>query len=93
MPAQTLLFSASSPALLHLPPPASSARPLLRSAFLGQPFRGLSFSFLKVASSASSAAARPLVVVAVTKKAVAVLKGNSDVEGVVTLVQEDDVHV
>ncbi|RWW45595.1 hypothetical protein BHE74_00048544 [Ensete ventricosum] len=88
MPAQTLLFSASSPALLHLPPPASSARPLL-----GQPFRGLSFSFLKVASSASSAAARPLVVVAVTKKAVAVLKGNSDVEGVVTLVQEDDVHV
>uniref|UniRef100_K4P3E3 Superoxide dismutase [Cu-Zn] n=1 Tax=Musa acuminata TaxID=4641 RepID=K4P3E3_MUSAC len=90
MPAQTLLFSASSAALPHLPPSASSARPLLRSAPLGQPFRCLPFSFPKVASSASPAAARPLVVVAVIKKAVAVLKGNSDVEGVVTLVQEDD---
>ncbi|CAL9760436.1 unnamed protein product [Musa acuminata subsp. burmannicoides] len=90
MPAQTLLFSASSVALPHLAPPASSARPLLRSALLGQPFRCLPFSFPKVASSASPAAARPLVVVAVIKKAVAVLKGNSDVEGVVTLVQEDN---
>ncbi|XP_009418259.2 superoxide dismutase [Cu-Zn], chloroplastic-like [Musa acuminata AAA Group] len=90
MPAQTLLFSASSAALPHLAPPASSARPLLRSALLGQPFRCLPFSFPKVASSASPAAARPLVVVAVIKKAVAVLKGNSDVEGVVTLVQEDN---
>ncbi|CAL9042322.1 unnamed protein product [Musa banksii] len=90
MPAQTLLFSASSTALPHLPPPASSARPLLRSTLLGQPFRCLRFSFPKVASSASPAAARPLVVVAVIKKAVAVLKGNSDVEGVVTLVQEDN---
>ncbi|URE27115.1 hypothetical protein MUK42_14179, partial [Musa troglodytarum] len=90
MPAQTLLFSASSPALPHPAPPASSARPLLRSALLGQPFRCLPFSFPKVASSASSTAARPLVVVAVIKKAVAVLKGNSDVEGVVTLVQEGD---
>uniref|UniRef100_A0A804KLS0 Superoxide dismutase [Cu-Zn] n=1 Tax=Musa acuminata subsp. malaccensis TaxID=214687 RepID=A0A804KLS0_MUSAM len=90
MPARTLLFSASSAALSHLAPPASSARPLLRSALLGQPFRCLPFSFPKVASSASPAAARPLVVVAVIKKAVAVLKGNSDVEGVVTLVQEDN---
>ncbi|CAL9167714.1 unnamed protein product [Musa hybrid cultivar] len=90
MPAQTLLFSASSAVLPHLAPPASSTRPLHRSALLGQPFRCLPFSFPKVASSASPAAARPLVVVAVIKKAVAVLKGNSDVEGVVTLVQEDN---
>jgi Cu-Zn family superoxide dismutase len=33
---------------------------------------------------------RPLTIVAATKKAVAVLKGNSSVEGVVTLLQEDD---
>ncbi|XP_043705282.1 superoxide dismutase [Cu-Zn], chloroplastic-like [Telopea speciosissima] len=35
-------------------------------------------------------ASRPLTIVAETKKAVAVLKGNSQVEGVVTLTQEDD---
>ncbi|XP_024383742.1 superoxide dismutase [Cu-Zn], chloroplastic [Physcomitrium patens] len=33
---------------------------------------------------------RPLTIVAATKKAVAVLKGNANVEGVVTLLQEDD---
>ncbi|XP_024385428.1 superoxide dismutase [Cu-Zn], chloroplastic [Physcomitrium patens] len=33
---------------------------------------------------------RPLTIVAATKKAVAVLKGNASVEGVVTLLQEDD---
>jgi Cu-Zn family superoxide dismutase len=32
----------------------------------------------------------PLTIVAATKKAVAVLKGNANVEGVVTLLQEDD---
>ena len=35
-------------------------------------------------------AAQALTVVAETKKAVAVLKGNSQVEGVVTLLQEDN---
>lgn len=35
-------------------------------------------------------AARPMTVMAETKKAVAVLKGNSAVEGVVELAQEDD---
>lgn len=35
-------------------------------------------------------APKPFVVVAATKKAVAVLKGDSNVEGVVTLTQESD---
>ncbi|KAL8153816.1 hypothetical protein V2J09_011576 [Rumex salicifolius] len=41
-------------------------------------------------SLSSSAPRRPLTVFAATKKAVAVLKGTSDVEGVVTLTQDDD---
>ncbi|XP_076929403.1 superoxide dismutase [Cu-Zn], chloroplastic [Bidens hawaiensis] len=40
--------------------------------------------------SAAATAPKPLTVVAATKKAVAVLKGTSTVEGVVTLTQEDD---
>ncbi|XP_058078310.1 superoxide dismutase [Cu-Zn], chloroplastic [Magnolia sinica] len=40
--------------------------------------------------SLKAAAARGLTIVAETKKAVAVLKGNAQVEGVVTLLQEDD---
>lgn len=38
----------------------------------------------------SAVAPKPLTVVAATKKAVAVLKGTSSVEGVVTLTQQDD---
>lgn len=38
----------------------------------------------------SAVAPKPFVVVAATKKAVAVLKGDSNVEGVVTLTQESD---
>ncbi|CAN4119421.1 unnamed protein product [Withania somnifera] len=38
----------------------------------------------------STTTSKPLTVVAATKKAVAVLKGNSNVEGVVTLSQDDD---
>ncbi|KAJ6843157.1 superoxide dismutase [Cu-Zn], chloroplastic [Iris pallida] len=37
-----------------------------------------------------ASAAKPLTVVAAAKKAVAVLKGNTQTEGVVTLLQEDD---
>jgi hypothetical protein len=43
-----------------------------------------------VAGSGRAAAARALVVADATKKAVVVLKGTSEVEGVVTLTQEDD---
>ncbi|KAA8550306.1 hypothetical protein F0562_001990 [Nyssa sinensis] len=43
-----------------------------------------------ILSSTASAAPKPLTDVAATKKAVAVLKGNSKVEGVVTLTQEGD---
>ncbi|WOL05408.1 superoxide dismutase [Canna indica] len=84
MAAQTILFSASSPYPSLLPTPAS-ARPF-HSALLGQPLRP---SFSSV-SLASAAAPKPFVVAAATKKAVAVLKGTSSVEGVVTLVQENE---
>uniref|UniRef100_Q5EEY7 Superoxide dismutase [Cu-Zn] n=1 Tax=Lilium hybrid cultivar TaxID=156531 RepID=Q5EEY7_9LILI len=67
-------------------PPPSSARPF-NSSLLGRPLR-FSASSLKLA--AFTTASKPLTVVAATKKAVAVLKGNSQVEGVVTLIQDDD---
>ncbi|XP_004287550.1 PREDICTED: superoxide dismutase [Cu-Zn], chloroplastic [Fragaria vesca subsp. vesca] len=54
-------------------------------------FHGVSLKLpVKSFSLAASAAPKPLAVVAATKKAVAVLKGTSAVEGVVTLTQEDD---
>lgn len=57
--------------------------PLLRSSFSGVSVKltpqSITFSRLK-----------PLTVFAATKKAVAVLKGTSAVEGVATLIQEDD---
>ncbi|XP_042381836.1 superoxide dismutase [Cu-Zn], chloroplastic-like isoform X1 [Zingiber officinale] len=65
---------------------SSCARPL-HAAFLARPL-GLSLSTSSLAPGA--AAVRRLVVVAAVKKAVAVLKGTSNVEGVVTLVQEND---
>ncbi|XP_061339961.1 superoxide dismutase [Cu-Zn], chloroplastic [Gastrolobium bilobum] len=63
--------------------PLLSPHSLLRSSFSGA---SLKFSPQSLTLSAS----KPLTVVAATKKAVAVLKGNSAVEGVVTLTQEDD---
>lgn len=75
-PPSHLLVSSSFPTSNH---------PLLSSSFTGLPIR-LSRQPLK---TVSISATRPLTVVAETKKAVAVLKGNSSVEGVVTLVQED----
>ncbi|KMT02269.1 hypothetical protein BVRB_9g206190 [Beta vulgaris subsp. vulgaris] len=56
-------------------------------------FNGLSFklsSQIQSLSVSSSVAPKPLTIVAASKKAVAVLKGTSNVEGVVTLTQEDD---
>ncbi|KAI5083025.1 hypothetical protein GOP47_0002768 [Adiantum capillus-veneris] len=62
---------------LALPSPGT-----LRSSFAGSSLRQSPLSF-------STPSARPLVVFAATKKAVAVLKGNSKVEGVVHLTQEE----
>lgn len=87
MAAHTVLLSASSPAFVF--PGFSSASPArpFHSAIVGQPLRPASSTAKLVATAAK---AKPLVVVAAAKKAVAVLKGNSSVEGVVTLVQEDN---
>ncbi|URE47845.1 hypothetical protein MUK42_24650 [Musa troglodytarum] len=87
MAAHTVLLSASSPAFVF--PGFSSASPArpFHSAIVGQPLRPSSSTAKLVATAAK---AKPLVVVAAAKKAVAVLKGNSSVEGVVTLVQEDN---
>ncbi|XP_054791700.1 superoxide dismutase [Cu-Zn], chloroplastic [Prosopis cineraria] len=62
------------------------------NASLQSTFHGVSLKLKPSPHSSSLAAApsKPLVVAATTKKAVAVLKGNSAVEGVVTLTQEDN---
>ncbi|KAK9280146.1 hypothetical protein L1049_013833 [Liquidambar formosana] len=82
MAAHTILLSASQslPMLYSFPNP----NPHLQSPFLGLPFKPSRQSLTL------AVAPKPLSVVAATKKAVAVLKGNSAVEGVVTLSQEDD---
>lgn len=72
------LFTSSAP---------SSARLFHSSFLLGKP---ISFSPNLAISVSAAGKTKPLTVVAATKKAVAVLKGNSQVEGVVTLLQEDD---
>uniref|UniRef100_A0A0C4MT05 Superoxide dismutase [Cu-Zn] n=1 Tax=Zoysia matrella TaxID=38722 RepID=A0A0C4MT05_9POAL len=76
MAAQTFLVAAAAPPAAIFATPSSSARPF--------------HSLRLVAGSRAAAAARALVVADATKKAVAVLKGTSEVEGVVTLTQEDD---
>lgn len=65
--------------------PASSPSHPLRTSFLVVPLK-----LHRQSISLSAVAPKPFSVVAATKKAVAVLKGNSSVEGVVTLTQEDD---
>ncbi|XP_030958514.1 superoxide dismutase [Cu-Zn], chloroplastic [Quercus lobata] len=87
MAAQTILLSPSPPSqfsssLRHPPPFLSS------STFHGSSLK-LTRQSLTLSVSAATAP-KPLTVVAATKKAVAVLKGTSAVEGVVTLTQEDD---
>ncbi|KAJ1694404.1 hypothetical protein LUZ63_011102 [Rhynchospora breviuscula] len=79
MAAQTVLFSSIAVA-------PSSARPFHASPLFGQ---AVSIGSPSV-SSLNLVAKRPQVVVAVLKKAVAVLKGTSEVEGVVTLTQDND---
>lgn len=65
---------------------SSSHSPSLHSAFHGVSLKFPSRLNLSLAAVASK---KPLTVVAAAKKAVAVLKGTSNVEGVVTLTQED----
>ncbi|KAM1056310.1 hypothetical protein ACFX13_030476 [Malus domestica] len=82
MAAQTVI--ASSPTLfsqLKYPNPRSITH---------SSFHGVSLKLALKSQSMSFAAPKPLTVIAATKKAVAVLKGTSSVEGVVTLSQEDD---
>jgi Cu-Zn family superoxide dismutase len=67
---------------LFAPPAALFAAP----SSSARPFHSLRL----VAGPGGAAAARALVLADATKKAVAVLKGTSEVEGVVTLTQEDD---
>ncbi|GKU93411.1 hypothetical protein SLEP1_g7004 [Rubroshorea leprosula] len=59
--------------------------PSVQSTFIGLPLK-LPRQSLPVAVTAPKG---PLAIVSATKKAVAVLKGNSKVEGIVTLTQED----
>ncbi|CAI0452779.1 unnamed protein product [Linum tenue] len=82
MAAHAILSTSPSSCALLSPPPA------LRSLFHGVnlPLRQSMASL----SLAAPSTRKPLTVVAATKKAVAVLKGTSSVEGVVTLTQEDD---
>ncbi|XP_050947740.1 superoxide dismutase [Cu-Zn], chloroplastic isoform X2 [Cucumis melo] len=86
MAAQSLL-SVSLSNYIALPPFSNSSSSLsLTSSFHGASLKLPRHSL----SLAASVAPKPLAVVAASKKAVAVLKGTSDVEGVVTLTQEDD---
>lgn len=72
----TQTFLLAPPAALFAGP-SSSARPFHSLRLVAGP-------------GGAAAAARALVLADATKKAVAVLKGTSEVEGVVTLTQEDD---
>lgn len=77
-PTPTLLLSSTSSHLL-LSNPNNNTNPSLRS----NSFSGLSLKLTRKSP-------KSLTVVAAAKKAVAVLKGTSSVEGVVTLTQKDD---
>ncbi|XP_048545601.1 superoxide dismutase [Cu-Zn], chloroplastic isoform X6 [Triticum urartu] len=65
----------------------AAAAPLFQAPASARPFQSLR---IVCTPGGATAAARALVVADATKKAVAVLKGTSQVEGVVTLTQEDD---
>lgn len=74
---------------------ATPTNPSNPPVFLHSSFRGVSLKLppqsLPVAAATVSNSKKPLLVSAATKKAaVAALKGNSKVEGVVKLTQEDD---
>ncbi|KDO60286.1 hypothetical protein CISIN_1g023621mg [Citrus sinensis] len=83
----TLLATLPNPSSITRSSSSSSSHsPSLHSAFHGVSLKFPSRLNLSLAAVASK---KPLTVVAAAKKAVAVLKGTSNVEGVVTLTQED----
>ncbi|XP_021724415.1 superoxide dismutase [Cu-Zn], chloroplastic-like isoform X2 [Chenopodium quinoa] len=98
MGAHTILASAPSHPTFSLlstfsSTPTTSSSTTLSSSLKSSSFNGVSFklsSHTQSLSLSASATFKPLTIVAATKKAVAVLKGTSNVEGVVTLTQEDD---
>ncbi|XP_020214781.1 superoxide dismutase [Cu-Zn], chloroplastic [Cajanus cajan] len=65
-----------------------SPSPFRPNSLLRSSFTGVSVKFSP--QSLTISRSKPLTVLAAAKKAVAVLKGNSAVEGVATLIQEDD---
>jgi len=67
-----------------------SPSPLTSHSLLRSSFSGVSVKLSPQFSTLSRSSFKPLSVVAAAKKAVAVLKGNSTVEGVVTLTQESE---
>ncbi|KAM0013890.1 Superoxide dismutase [Cu-Zn] [Helianthus debilis subsp. tardiflorus] len=91
MAAHSILFSSpttttTNPLIFPLSNPNT-----LHSSFTGVSLKPtLNRQSLTLSAAAAATAPKPLTVVAATKKAVAVLKGTSSVEGVVTLTQEDD---
>ena len=89
MAAHTILTAStlsSHPLLAAFPNPSPTAPVTLTSAFRGVSLKPPQRNSLTL----SAVASKPLTVIAAVKKAVAVLKGTSDVEGVVTLTQEND---
>ncbi|MFS7915851.1 Superoxide dismutase [Cu-Zn] [Helianthus anomalus] len=90
MAAHSILFSSpttttTNPLIFPLSNPNT-----LHSSFTGVSLKSTVIRQSLTLSAAAATAPKPLTVVAATKKAVAVLKGTSSVEGVVTLTQEDD---
>ncbi|GKV26229.1 hypothetical protein SLEP1_g35571 [Rubroshorea leprosula] len=85
MAAHTIVTASPSHHTFLSPFPSRNL-PCVQSTFRGLPLR-LPRQSLSISVAAPK---RSLAIVAATKKAVAVLKGDSKVEGVVTLTQEDD---
>ncbi|OWM73743.1 hypothetical protein CDL15_Pgr026847 [Punica granatum] len=85
--AHTVALASPPPFQPLLFPLSTTPIPTLQSAFRDaslKPVRPYSLSL------SLSAAPNPLTAIAVTKKAVAVLKGNSSVQGTITLTQKDN---
>ncbi|KAK4482665.1 hypothetical protein RD792_009830 [Penstemon davidsonii] len=95
MAAHTVFTAAAAPTAHHLPLLFTNiSSHSLSSLPLHSSFHGVALKAnlrqLVSFSTPSAAAPKPLTVVSAAKKAVAVLKGTSTVEGVVTLTQEDE---
>ncbi|XWS52966.1 hypothetical protein CRYUN_Cryun11dG0117400 [Craigia yunnanensis] len=87
MAAHAILATTPSHHTLLYPLPTNPSNP----PALQSSFRGVALKLPRQSLSIAAAVPKkPLYVFAATKKAVAVLKGDSKVEGVVTLTQEDD---